>query len=387
MARLALGFDDITVPADIDGPPELFHALAGFGVTSGDDDATRPAAISVIAKGPAFHVSGHAYLSPFKVEGVDAAVGSVMAGLAACKALAVDADTLCIHGAAARFNDRTCLFLAPFGTGKSSLMAELALLGAAILSDDVVLVTLSKLSISGLRIPMRLRRGFVQDARPAMAHWIETQRLVAGPRYTYLTPALLDGTAHRLTDIILLNRATGGGDPVQEAASPGAIIPRLLWHNMSRHHPPSSIAQMAGALASDVKTSILHVTDAASTAGKLFRGEMAMTAAAACPPLLSTRRDDILVTRTDRGAIISDDQTGRIFEINESAFVILTLLQQVDDDQAVLEMLATVYPDAPRAELGKQVRRCLRQFADCGLVDVSRAQSFTIASEQGPTPC
>lgn len=386
MARLALSFEDVTVPADIDGPPELLHALAGFGVAFADADPTRPPAIAVSGAGPAFHFSGPAYLSPFGVDGIDAAAGSVMAGLAACKALAVDGDTLCIHGAAARINGRTCLFLAPFGTGKSSLMAELAMLGAGILADDVVLVKLTDLTISGLRIPMRLRRGFVQAARPAMAAWIAQRQLLAGARYTHLAPTLFDPAPHRLTDIILLNRAAGG-ETVQEAASPGAILPRLLWHNMSRHHAASAIARMAGVLAREASTSILHVADAASAAAQLLRGGMTMTAHAQCPPLESTRRNDLLITRTDRGAIISDDETGRIFEINESAFVILTLLQQVEDDEAVLEMLATVYPDAPRAELARQVRRCLRQFADCGLIDVSRAQSFTIAAEQEHAPC
>ena len=69
------------------------------------------------------------------------------------------------------------------------------------------------------------------------------------------------------------------------------------------------------------------------------------------------------------GAIISDDQTGRIFEINESAFVILTLLRASDDMQEVRELLRTVYPDASETDLAEQLSACIRQFADCGLID------------------
>lgn len=384
MARLALGFEDTIVPADIDGPPELLHALTRFGVAAGAGDATTPPAVAVRAQGTTFHLSGPAYLTPFRVEGLDAAAGSVMAGLAACKALSVGDGLLCIHGAAARVGERCILFLAPFGTGKSSLMAELALLGAEILADDVVLVDLRDLTISGLRIPMRLRHGFVKDARPAMAQWIADRRILGGARYSYLAPEFLDSTPRPLTDIMLLNRATSGtAGAVLETASPGMLVPRILWHNMARHHPASAIARMAGDLAAAARGSVLHFTDAAAAAGQLFRGDL-QPASASAPPLETTRRNDLLITRTDRGAIISDDETGRIFEINESAFVILTLLQQVEDDASVLDLLGTVYPDAARAELEADVRRCLRQFADCGLIDVSRAQSFATTPEQPP---
>lgn len=356
-----------------------------FGVTVGTGNDAAIPAIVVSAEGMTFHLSGPAYLSPFRVEGLDAAAGSVMAGLAACKALSVDPGLLCIHGAAASLAGRSILFLAPFGTGKSSLMAELALLGAEILADDVALVDLRDLSISGLPIPMRLRHGFVTGARPAMTEWIADRCIMAGTRYSYLTPALLDRSSRPLTDIMLLNRATSGNaGAVLETASQGMIVPRILWHNMARHHPASAIACMAADLAGAVRGSVLHFSDAAAAAGQMVRGEL-KPAPASCPPLESTRRHDLLITRTDRGAIISDDETGRIFEINESAFVILTLLQQVDDDDSVLDLLGTVYPEAARTELDAEVRRCLRQFADCGLIDVARAQSFATAPE--PPPC
>jgi len=363
-------------------PPELLHVLGTFGVSAGPEGSSGQPSISVQLSDGKFQFSGPAYLSPFGVAGVDAAAGSVMAGLAACRSLAVEADTLCIHGAAARIGDRTYLFLAPFGTGKSSLMAELALLGANILADDVVLVNVRDLSISGLPIPMRLRQGFVQDAHGAMTAWIDERRLFAGPRYTYLTPRALAPGRQPLTDIILLARADGGGrETVLEAATPGALIPRILWHNMSRHHAPSGIATMAAALAATLKGGILRVADAAAAAGQLFHGTLSAVAGKGDPQIESTQRDALHITRTDRGAIISNDETGRIFEINESAFVILTLLQQVDDDRAMWDMLCTVYPDAPRTELARQVRKCLRQFADCGLVGVSRAQSFNTGHE------
>jgi hypothetical protein len=108
-----------------------------------------------------------------------------------------------------------------------------------------------------------------------------------------------------------------------------------------------------------------------------------MSAASAAPRSLpeSSQRDDLHITRTDLGAIIADDETGRVFEINESAHVMLTVLQKFDDDETAWDMLCAVYPDAPRRELASQLTRCLRQFAEAGLIDISRAQSFRINSE------
>ena len=59
----------------------------------------------------------------------------------------------------------------------------------------------------------------------------------------------------------------------------------------------------------------------------------------------------------------------------------LTLLQKFDDDETAWDMLCAIYPDAPRRELASQLAGCLRQFAEAGLIDISRAQSFRINSE------
>jgi hypothetical protein len=383
LARVQFAFEGCTVPADIDCPPELFPALASFGVPAVEMAEPGPASIIVTSRAGKFHLSGPAYLSPFSVEGLDAAAGSIMAGLAACKSLAVPPNMLCIHGACASMNGNSYLFLAPFGGGKSSLVAELAALGADILADDVVLVDTQALTIAGLRIPMRLRQGFVSNAAPDMRRWIDARRIMSGRRYVYLTPDALSTGQRPLTDIVLLNRAADAAEglPLLEPASHGTLIPRILWHNMSRHHAPSAIAGMAARLAESLRGSILHFADAGQAARLLLRGEMSAAPAATRSLPESSRRDELHITRTDRGAIIADDQTGKVFEINESAHVMLTLLQKFDDDETAWDMLCAVYPDAPRQELASQLAGCLRQFAEAGLIDISRAQSFRINSE------
>ena len=383
MARVHFDFEGCTVPADINCPPELFVALASFGVPAEEAAEPGPASIIIKSRAGKFHLSGPAYLSAFSVEGLDAVAGSIMAGLAACKSLAVAPNMLCIHGACASMNGNSYLVLAPFGGGKSSLVAELAALGADILADDVVLVDTQALTIAGLRIPMRLRQGFVKSAGPAMRDWIDARSIMRGKRYAYLTTEALTAGARPLTDVVLLNRApdTAEALPLLEPASHGTLIPRILWHNMSRHHAPSAIAGMAARLAESLRGSILHFADAGQAARLLLRGEM--SAAPAAPRSLpeSSQRDDLHITRTDRGAIIADDETGRVFEINESAHVMLTVLQKFDDDGTAWDMLCAIYPDAPRRELAKQLALCLRQFAEAGLIDISRAQSFRINSE------
>jgi hypothetical protein len=265
-------------------------------------------------------------------------------------------------------NGNSYLILAPFGGGKSSLVAELAALGADILADDVVLVDTQALTIAGLRIPMRLRQGFVNSAGADMRDWIDARSIMRGQRYVFLTPEALSAGARPLTDIVLLNRAPKAAEdlPLLEPASHGRLMPRLLWHNMSRHHAPSAITGMAARLAESLRGSILHFADAGQAARLLPE---------------SSQRDDLHITRTDLGAIIADDETGRVFEINESAHVMLTVLQKFDDDETAWDMLCAVYPDAPRRELASQLTRCLRQFAEAGLIDISRAQSFRINSE------
>jgi hypothetical protein len=383
LARVQFAFEGCTVPADIDCPPELFQALASFGVPAVEAAGPGPASIILKSRVGKFHLSGPAYLSSFSVEGLDAAAGSIMAGLAACKSLAVPPNMLCLHGACVSMNGNSYLFLAPFGGGKSSLVAELAALGADILADDVVLVDVQALTIAGLSIPMRLRQGFVSSATPDMRNWIDARAIMRGKRYVYLTTAALAAGPRPLTDIVLLNRTprNTAGMPLLEPASHGTLIPRILWHNMSRHHAPSAIAGMAARLAENLRGSILHFADAGEAARLLLRG--AISAAPAAPRSLpeSSRRDDLHITRTDRGAIIADDETGRVFEINESAHVMLTLLQKFDDDETAWDMLCAIYPDAPRGELAKQLALCLRQFAEAGLIDISRAQSFRINSE------
>ncbi|MEY3081048.1 MAG: hypothetical protein RJA94_1033 [Pseudomonadota bacterium] len=383
LARVHLTFEGLTVPADIDCPPELFPALATFGVAAVEAPGPGPASIIVKSRAGRFHLSGPAYQSPFSVEGLDAVAGSIMAGLAACKSLAVPPNVLCIHGACASMNGNSYLILAPFGGGKSSLVAELAALGADILADDVVLVDTQALTIAGLRIPMRLRQGFVNSAGADMRDWIDARSIMRGQRYVFLTPEALSAGARPLTDIVLLNRAPKAAEdlPLLEPASHGRLMPRLLWHNMSRHHAPSAITGMAARLAESLRGSILHFADAGQAARLLLRGEM--SAASAAPRSLpeSSQRDDLHITRTDLGAIIADDETGRVFEINESAHVMLTVLQKFDDDETAWDMLCAVYPDAPRRELASQLTRCLRQFAEAGLIDISRAQSFRINSE------
>ena len=382
MGRVLLHFADMQVPAEIDAPPELLQVLATFGVANLPGDPAQSPSLVVTSAEERFHLSGPAYRNPFSVLGLDAVAGSIMAGLAACKALSVAGDVLCVHGAAARLGDRTLLFIAPFGTGKSSLMAELALRGAEILTDDVVLVNVRERTATGLPMPMRLRRSFVKDASPELSCWIEDQRLLAGPRYTYLVQQASSCGPRQLTDIVLLNRARSAeAGAVFEEASPGQLIPRILWHNMARHHAPSAISQLASALAMGVRGRILHFADAASAAVHLLSGSQDQPASNRVPQLVSTRRDSLVVTRTDRGAIVSDDETGRIFEVNESAFVILTLFQQVSDDASLWQMLCTLYPEVSAPELGTHINTCLPQLVDSGLVDFARAETFSARVE------
>jgi len=170
---------------------------------------------------------------------------------------------------------------------------------------------------------------------------------------------------------VLLDRVDGAAhEPVLEPASPGALIPRLLWHNMSRHHAPSAIARMASALATNARGSILHAGSFAAAAGRLASGSIGSVPGAGPLPPASTRRDGLDIMRTDRGAIVSDDQTGRIFEINESAFVILTLLQEAGNLPEVRILLRNLYPDVAGDELDRQLSDCLRQFAGLGLADL-----------------
>lgn len=364
----------MTVPAEIEAPPELFSALVRLGLPfqPSDDPGVAPLLIITPAS-QGFHISGNAYVSPFAVKGQDAAVGSVIAGLIGCKGLAVDEDTLCIHGAAVNIKNRTAVILAPFGAGKSSLSACLARLGATILTDDAFLLNVARRSVRGMRLPLRLRQSFIEAASPQLKDWIRPRVLFSGLRFSYLFPDDRPGTEYPLTDIILLSRgsAAEANGSFLEAASPGLILPRLLWHNLSRHHPPSRISALALDAAQAVRPSVLHYSDPETAAEFLFRGELEVQAPTQTK-IEAEQRDSYHITRTDHGAVISCDDTGKILEINESALVILKLLEEFPDNEQAWMALCTIYDDVPKKDLAKHFTQSLRVFAENGIIGLSR---------------
>ncbi|MDP4822595.1 MAG: PqqD family protein [Aestuariivirgaceae bacterium] len=295
-----------------------------------------------------------------------------MAGLVGWTALQTDADTLCLHAAAARIGNKTILFVAPFGTGKSSLIASLAAKGAEIMSDDALLFDAPTLSIQGMNLALRLRRRFIDFASVPLQHWVEANRLYAGRRYVFLKPREVSAARFSVTDVMLLNRQP---DPVAVSAvevPTSRILPRLIWHNLSRHHAPSRISMLATRLAAGVRCSSLNFSDAEMAAEFLLSGDFTLGKHVDGALLESFSSANIQLTRTDNGAIVSNDDNGQIFEINETAFVIWTLIGKFGGRDEILNALEVIYEGTPQVELGLELDRCVNLFCGNGFIPHGR---------------
>lgn len=361
------------VPADIEAPPEFFSALHSVHLRFALGPESIAAAIQIRKSGAKFDFSGPAYLSAFAVEGMDAAIGALMAGLVGWTALQTDQGKLCLHAAAARIGPKTVLFVAPFNTGKSSIIAALASKGAEIIADDAVILSFPALSIEGMNLPLRLRRRFIDFASVHLQHWVEANRLFAGKRYVFLKPREVSAKRFTVTDIILLNRQPDLPEVRAVETPASGILPRLIWHNLSRHHPPSKIAAFATQLAVGVRCSTLNFPDAETAADFLFSGNFKVGKPTGAALLERYDSANIQVTRTETGAIVSNDDSGQIFEINETAFVIWSLIGKFGRRDEILGSLEIIYDETSPGELKLELDRCISLFGGNGLIRQDQA--------------
>jgi len=124
--------------------------------------------------------------------------------------VAANPGLLCLHCAAAQYDDGLVLFPSTYKAGKSVLAASLAASGVRLFSDDVLPV------ISGTSLGMapgilpRLRLPVPDGAAPGLAEFAERREGLRGARYVYLDPgpAMLArlGETAPIRGMVLLDR-------------------------------------------------------------------------------------------------------------------------------------------------------------------------------------
>lgn len=358
------------VPAEINAPPELFDTLAllDFEFLPAPGDSPPPA-FTCSFENNVFRVYGSAFPNPFTAKGIDGAVSSIMAGLVSAYAGEVPENTLCLHAAAFGVGNRGFLVPAVFRSGKSSMMTALASLGANVISDDAIILDTRTGLVDGFGFPLRLRSAFLEHAGSELRAWISDRQVFVGDRYIFLKPQA-SAPALRLTDVLFLDRQPGHERIGLARAPLKRAVSRLAWHNLARGHFPGHI--LAG-LAKTLENVAIHELSYDSTLAAAewisANAETLVDTIHGQDVARSVPSDLRFTVQAVGDAIfVSDDETGRILELSESAYVVWRLAQQFSDRAEVLQALETLYEHTSPDLLQESFDQTLPLLVQNGLI-------------------
>ncbi len=145
---------------------------------------------------------------------------------------------MCLHGAAARFNDGLVIFPSTYGSGKSTLSVELARRGIRIFSDDVLPIENNRNFGVAPGILPRLRRPLPDDAGIGFREYIKSRAGIASRRFQYVglhahEMAPLGETA-AISAIVLLERDPAH-TPELLPARESDIVKSIILRNFSKN--------------------------------------------------------------------------------------------------------------------------------------------------------
>ena len=145
---------------------------------------------------------------------------------------------MCLHGAAARFNDGLVIFPSTYRSGKSTLSVELARRGVYIFSDDVLPIENNRNFGVAPGILPRLRRPLPKQAGNGFLNFANSRLGATSERYQYIDLhnheiAPLGETAP-ITGIVLLER-DGTHTPELRHAKESDIVKNIILRNFSKN--------------------------------------------------------------------------------------------------------------------------------------------------------
>ena len=291
----------------------------------------------------------------------------------------------CMHSAAAAFDGRAIIFPGDFRAGKSTLMAVLASRGSRILSDDAIFVSPETAQAVSSGVSPRLRLPLPVDFSSQTQSFLSNTLETKGKRYGYLAlPEALQAdnrSALPIGAIVIPKRENGSATQLVSLSKEQALR-AVIWHNFARNVPARQILHFLSRLVEQRPAFELHYANAEDAADVLVdsfhdwpeqetpistSGDVLPSDTdSACTRLQASQ--DILDYQVDSGHFIADENTGRVYHLNETAGAIWRMLRAGESADNVAILMSTAFPEQDADEIGRDVVALSHFFRENGLL-------------------
>lgn len=313
--------------------------------------------------GAGYLVEGSAFMQPFTCPYPADAASAVIAGLVGSYGQQ-HTSNFCFHGAAVEIQGSTFLIPAVYRAGKSGLMIALRKLGCTVLSDDTVIYVPERNELKSFGMPIRLRADFLQVCSEELRADIQSNTLHAGKRYVFVDGQTA-GHARKLTGFLFLQR-NGTTPPVLSRIGADRALVHVICHNLARSAPPGGILARFAELIEKLPCMLLEYENAEAAAAFLNRmpfTDLPQKAPGEVTSGSGLQTDAHLTIREGpKDTIIADDRTGRIYRLNNSAYVMWKVACNSHDLDEARELLTALYPDRNADELSRDFLGIVERF-------------------------
>ncbi len=280
-------------------------------------------------------------------------------------------SNFCFHGAAVEIQGSTFLIPAVYRAGKSGLVMALRMLGCTVLSDDAVIYLPESNELRSFGMPIRLRADFVDFCSQELRTYIAANTLHAGKRYIFVDGQTA-GHTRKLAGFLFLQRNETTPPVLSRIGADRALV-HVICHNLARSAPPGDILARFAELIETLPCMLLEYDNAEAAAQFLCR-----------TPLTDLPRKDPAEVNLDSGlqteahltiregpadTIIADDRTGRIYHLNNSAYVMWKVASHSSDMAEAMELLKALYPEKSVDELSRDFQDMVGRFTASELLD------------------
>lgn len=375
MAILSFDVDGIAIDAEIDAP-DLYPILTRIGLEWRSCGASNNDVSIRIGKpadgGEGYAIDGPAFLQPFTCPWPADAASALIAGLVNSYGQR-HPQNFCFHGAAIEIQGSTFLIPAVYRAGKSGLAMALRKLGCTVLSDDAVIYLPDTNELKSFGMPVRLRADFLNVCSDDLRAFIDARILHAGKRYVFVD-AQTHGHTRKLSGFLFLKRNGTSPAALSLIDSDKALV-QVICHNLARSALPGSILARFASLIESTPCLLLEYDSTESAAQFLTSQPLDGLANKPSDQILvgnDLQTDDSLTIREGpEDTIVADDRTGRIYHLNNSAYVMWKVARHSRDLGEAMEFLTVLYPDRSSEELSRDFLRVVERLNASELLDWS----------------
>lgn len=307
-----------------------------------------------------------------------------------------NSDLLCLHCAAAKFDDSLVVFPSTYRAGKSLLTACIANADVQIFTDDILPVLPTQDGCFGLAngIQPRLRLPLPTDSLSEEdTKFITDQDVVKSNRYCYLNlkPSELAhrGTRSRIASFILLDRQE---DRSAELLPVGTadMLSAVIWQNFARQmESPIILQHLKDLVETTQKFRLVYdrPTDAVTLLEKEFahgrRFQVRKEQAPDQPPILQPiirffaedscstwlqRAPDVVEETADGQSFLCGSNGQSIHHLNPVASAIWQLLSEPVTEENILDILKVAFPEVPIDQMNRDIINLIKSLEDKKLI-------------------